>query len=600
MIEIASCVGTVKYIRRGISAVSYEIALDTNSVTADGNTGKFLTTKLGKYHFVKHTGNKAEDCTDVLETFNFLTLLIGKTGSVLTGGSTTGSASGDIYELISDNKIKEEDVYQIKFFWYNKPIIELGDHNYQKALVDSLGIPPSNMPLTILASNTFLIVRQGATGGKGNPGARGSSGPVWRQHVGFVTATADAPYQYYTGSNDERFIDVVLIDKVWYRCLQSYQSTGTDDARNTTTNAEFAKYWTSADMAGFTFIATQFLLADNAKINLFGSNEINLYDDNANGTLFASFRVPSSENQFEGDRGKYVLWIGAADPTNAAFSVTKNGVASMDCCKFGQVTIKNRKKENLGDAEAGIYYGEGYNDDSTKPDDYHPYTRSVWLCDSGYTFALCGDNVLYGQTGWGGYVKMWQMNGYDIINNDYSKKYPKLNEAAIEIRKSLYDLPAQVPAYDCIGIGLSAFGNSRADSIGLDISTYHGQNSIGLRINTRNASKTNHAIQIVSGDIAGLRPYIRETSVSATLDIYDHTIYCKNSSTITLTLPASPIKGQEYLIIQGNAQVNIKAFHVIFGQGADGKSKSWYSGSTNQFSWLVFTGSVWVVQYINH
>lgn len=594
MIEVASCVGTVKYIRRGISAVSYEIALDTNSVTADGNTGKFLTTKLGKFHFVKHTGNKTEDCTDVLETFNFLTLLIGKTGEVLTGGSTSGSATGNIYELISDSKIKEEDVYQIKFFWYNKPIIELGDHNYQKALVDSLGIPPSNMPLTILASNTFLIVRHGAAG------SRGSSGPVWRQHVGFVTATADAPYQYYTGSNDERFIDVVLIDKVWYRCLQSYKSTGTDDVRNTTTSEEFAKYWTSADMAGFTFIATQFLLADNAKINLFGSNEINLYNDNANGTLFASFRVPSSKDQFEGDRGKYVLWIGAADPSNAAFSVTKNGVASMDCCKFGQVTIKNRKKENLGDAEAGIYYGESYDDGSTNKDDYHPYARSVWLCDSGYTFGLSADNVLYGQTGWGGYVKMWQMNGFDIINNDYSKKYPKLNEAAIEIRKSLYDLPSQVPAYDCIGIGLTAISNSRADSIGIDIATYNGQNSVGLRINTRGASKTNHAIQIVSGDIAGLRPYIRETSVSTNLDIYDHTIYCKNSGTITLTLPSSPIKGQEYLIIQGNGRVDISAYHAFFGEGTDGKSKSWYSGTKNQYSWLVFTGSVWVVQYINH
>lgn len=584
----------------GESAVSYEIALDTNSVTANGDTGKFLTKKLGKFRFIKHVGSKAEDCTDILESFNFLILLIGKNGTALSGGAICGGASGEIYAPFSDGSIKEEDVCQIKYFWYSGPVIELGGHNYVKSLTSTLGVPAKNMLITILASNTFLIVRQGATGGKGNPGARGSSGPAWRQHVGFVTATADAPYQYYTGSNDERFIDVVLIDKVWYRCLQSYQSTGTDDVRNTPTNAEFAKYWTSADMAGFTFIATQFLLAENAKINLFGSNEINLYDDNANGTLFASFRVPSSENQFEGDRGKYVLWIGAADPTNAAFSVTKNGVASMDCCKFGQVTIKNRKKENLGDAEAGIYYGESYNDDSTKPDDYHPYTRSVWLCDRGYTFGLSANNVYYEQTGWGGYVKMWQMNGYDIINNDHSKKYPKLNEAAIEIRKSLYDLPAQVPAYDCIGIGLSAFGNSRADSIGLDIFTYYGQNSIGLRINTRNASKTNHAIQIVSGDIAGLRPYIRDVSVSTTLDIYDHTIYCKNSSEITLTLPASPIKGQEYLIIQGNAQVDIKASHVIFGQGANGKTKTWFSGTPNQFSWLVFTGSVWVVQYINH
>lgn len=603
MIEVASCVGTVKYIRRGESAVSYEIALDTNSVTADGNTGKFLTTKLGKYHFLKHTGNKTEDCTDVLETFNFLVLPIDKNGSVLINGRISGGASGDIYDPFFDESIKEEDVSQIKFFWYSAPVAEAGNFNYIKALTDSQGVPAKNMPFTILASNTFLVVRQGSDGkpgGKGDPGARGSSGPVWRQHVGFVSATADAPYQYYAGSNDERFLDVVLIDKVWYRCLQSYKSTGTDDIRNTTTNAEFAKYWTSADMANFTFIATMFLLADNAKINLFGSNEINLYNDNENGTLFASFRVPSSKDPLTGDRGVYVLWIGEADPTMAPFSVKKTGVVKMDCCDFGQITIKNRKRESLGDAKAGIYYGEAYNDDINQKDDFHPYVRSVWLNDSGCTFGLSGDNVIYEQTGWGGYVKMWQMNGYDIINNDYSKKYPKLNEAAIEIRKSLIDLPTQVPAYDCIGIGLTAIGNSRSDSIGLDISTINGQNSIGLRIDASGGSKANHAIQIVSGDIAGLRPYIRETNISTTLSIYDHTVYCTNSGAITLTLPRSPIKGQEYLIIQGNGKVNIKAYHVIFGEGASGSTKEWYSGTKNQFSWLIFTGSVWVVQYINH
>lgn len=356
MIEVASCVGTVKYIRRGISAVSYEIALDTNSVTADGNTGKFLTTKLGKFHFVKHTGNKAEDCTDVLETFNYLVLLVGKTGAVLTGGSITGSVTGDIYDLISGSNIKEEDVYQMKFFWYNKPIIELGDHNYLKALTNSLGIPPPNMPLTILASNTFLIVRQGADGKQGPPGAagaRGSSGPVWRKHVGFVTATADAPYQYYTGSNDERFIDVVLIDKVWYRCLQSYKSTGTDDVRNTTTSEEFAKYWTSADMAGFTFIATQLLLADNAKINLFGSNEINLYSSDTEGKIFGSFRIPNGN----GDDSVYALWLGAETGAAAPFSVTKLGHAkATDVDISGKITAISGAIGNFVIADGSIKF----------------------------------------------------------------------------------------------------------------------------------------------------------------------------------------------------------------------------------------------------
>lgn len=359
MIEVASCVGTVKYIRRGISAISYEIALDTNSITADGNTGKFLTTKLGKFHFVKHTGNKAEDCVDVLETFNFLVLLVGKTGAVLTGGSTLGSATGDIYKLISDSNIKEEDVYQMKFFWYNKPIIELGDHNYQKALVDSLGIPPSNMSLTILASNTFLIVRQGADGPQGPHGAagaagvRGSSGPIWRQHAGFVAATADAPYQYYAGSNDERFIDVVLIDKVWYRCLQTYKSTGTDDVRNTTTSEEFAKYWTSADMAGFTFIATQLLLADNAKINLFGSNEINLYSSDTEGKIFGSFRIPNGN----GDDSVYALWLGAETGAAAPFSVTKLGhTKATDVDISGKITAISGAIGNFVIADGSIKF----------------------------------------------------------------------------------------------------------------------------------------------------------------------------------------------------------------------------------------------------
>jgi hypothetical protein len=356
MIEVASCVGTVKYIRRGISAISYEIALDTNSVTADGKTGKFLTTKLGKYHFLKHTGNKTEDCTDVLETFNFLVLPIDKNGAVLINGRISGGASGYIYDPFFDESIKEEDVSQIKFFWYSAPVAEAGNFNYIKALTNSQGVPTKNMPFTILASNTFLVVRQGADGPQGPPGAagsRGSSGPVWRQHVGFVSATADAPYQYYTGSNDERFIDVVLIGKVWYRCLQSYKSTGTADARNTPTNAEFAKYWTSADMANFTFIATHFLLAENAKINLFGSNEINLYGSDAEGKIFASFRVPNGN----GDDSQYALWLGAETGAAAPFSVTKAGHAkAADVDISGKITAISGAIGNFVIADGSIKF----------------------------------------------------------------------------------------------------------------------------------------------------------------------------------------------------------------------------------------------------
>lgn len=583
-------------VENGESAVSYEIALDTNSVTADGETGKFLTTNLGKFRFIKHIGGNSEEQNGVYDTFDYLMVFIGYDGKCLKysdGGYyySTNEGMDNIYSSMEVNDVAEEKVKLIKIIWYDGPVYADDNYDYIDSLCENLGVPAENIPLKILASNTFTVVRDGKKGDHGTAGARGSSGPVWRQHVGFVSATADAPYQYYAGSNDERFLDVVLIDKVWYRCTQSYKSTGTDDVRNTPTNAEFAKYWTSADMANFTFIATQFLLAENAKINLFGSNEINLYNDNENGTLFASFRVPSGKStDLGGDRGEYVLWIGATDPWNASFSVKKTGIAHATCCFFG-------KQAPILDAEEGLYYGVEYNDGSLKKEDYHPYARAARFNDSSYLFGLSADNIDYMMTGWGGYVKMWQVNGYDIIGNDFSKKYPKLNEAAIEIRKSLQGLPTQVPAYDCIGIDLTSIGNSRADSVGIDIATYKGQNSIGLRISATGGTKTNHAIQITSGDIAGLRPYIRETSISATLTIYDHTVYCTNSGAITLTLPQSPIKGQEYLIIQGNGRVNIEASHVFFGEGANGSTKTWWSGTKNQFSWLIFTGSVWVVQY---
>ena len=586
-------------VENGESAVSYEIALDTNSVTADGETGKFLTTNLGKFRFIKHIGGNSEEQNGVYNTFDYLMVFIGYDGKCLKysdGGYyySTNEGMDNIYSSMEVNDVAEEKVKLIKIFWYDGPVYADDNHDYIDSLCENLGVPAENIPLKILASNTFTVVRDGKKGDHGTAGARGSSGPVWRQHVGFVSATADAPYQYYAGSNDERFLDVVLIDKVWYRCTQSYKSTGTDDVRNTPTNAEFAKYWTSADMANFTFIATQFLLAENAKINLFGSNEINLYNDNENGTLFASFRVPSGKvTDFNGDRGEYVLWIGATNPVNASFSVKKTGIAHATCCYFG-------KQAPILDAEEGVYYGVEYNDGSLKKEDCHLYARVARFNDTSYLFGLSADNISYMMTGWGGYIKMWQVNGYDIIGNDYSKKYPKLNEAAIEIRKSLQGLPTQVPAYDCIGIDLTSIGNSRADSVGIDIATYKGQNSIGLRISATGGTKTNHAIQITSGDIAGLRPYIRETSISATLTIYDHTVYCTNSGAITLTLPQSPIKGQEYLIIQGNGRVNIEAYHVFFGEGASGSTKTWWSGTKNQFSWLIFTGSVWVVQYINH
>lgn len=365
MIEVASCVGTVKYIRRGISAISYEVALDTNSVTADGKTGKFLTTNLGNFRFIKHVGGDSEEQQDICSTYNYLVMFIGSLGTCIlmkkpdgSGGYKYSSSRGNcsISDAMAACNVSEGSIRLIKFMWYDKPIKVDGSYDYIDNLCRNLGVPSDDMQLKILASNTLTVVQNGVDGKPGEPGApgaRGSSGPVWRRHVGFVSATADAPYQYYAGNNDERFLDVVLVNKVWYRCLRSYMSIGTDDVRNTPANAEFAKYWTSADMAGFTFIATQLLLAENAKINLFGSNEINLYSSDAEGKIFASFRVPNGN----GDDSQYALWLGAETGAAAPFSVTKAGHAkAADVDISGKITAISGAIGNFVIADGSIKF----------------------------------------------------------------------------------------------------------------------------------------------------------------------------------------------------------------------------------------------------
>ena len=361
-------------VENGESAVSYEIALDTNSVTANGETGKFLTTNLGRFRFIKHIGGNSREQNGVYDTFDYLMVFIGYDGKCLKysdGGYyySTNEGMDRIYSSMEVNDVEEEKVKLIKIFWYNGPVYTDDNHNYIDSLCENLGVPAENIPLEILASNTFTVVRDGKKGDHGIAGARGSSGPVWRQHVGFVSATADAPYRYYAGSNDERFLDVVLINKVWYRCLQSYKSTGTDDIRNTMTNAEFAKYWTPADMANFTFIATDFLLAENAKINLFGSNEINLYGSDAEGKIFASFRVPNGN----GDDSLYALWIGAETGAAAPYSVTKAGhMKGTDVDLSGKINAMSGSIGNFSIDNGSI-----------------KYTSAVKICE------VCTDYVQY-------------------------------------------------------------------------------------------------------------------------------------------------------------------------------------------------------------
>lgn len=527
----------------GKDAVTYEIKLDSNTVSADGKTGKFLTTKLGKYRLLRHTGDKTENCSGILDTLDFLIFPIGADGEAL--GVLSGDKDSDIYGTITGNGLKEENVYQIKFFWYSGPAAVANRYNYLQVLKKTQGIPTSTMVISVLASNTFTVLRQGVDG------ERGSSGAVWRQHRGFVEASETATYKYEAGGNDEKFIDAVLLTgasgkKTWYRCIQSYYSTGKSDSRNILDSSEFTKYWDSAYMT-VDFIATDFFLSENAKINLLGSSEINL-TDSTTGEIFGSYRIPSKN----GDDGGYALWLGAATGGGAPFSVTKSGEIYSTSGTIGGFRI----------GEYGLGTSEGSN------------------------MFLKNDYIHFGN-----FAALANFDGYCI-------ELGRRNQRCLTaVSSSSGDNDIYVGGFFSVLVNRPIASFAAALHLQCDWTIDAGE------IDMTKALEGNHAILIESGDVAGIRPSFVRINKDLALSDYNFNVECYNeTSTITLTLPASPKWGQHYVVIQrGNGRINFRSalgtnIHDLL---SDADGKTWYSGTRGQVTWFWYDGTEWMVRYVN-
>lgn len=148
----------------------------------------------------------------------------------------------------------------------------------------------------------------GPQGPQGATGARGTRGALMREHDGFESGS----YKYLSGAGEEAYIDVVCIKGKWYQCTKTYD--------NTTSSPSLTDgHWT--EMSNYKSIATHLLLAENATINMLGSNQINLYNPTS-GAMFGSFRVVGDDND-------YALWLGATDGKLAPFSVKRSGATKM-------------------------------------------------------------------------------------------------------------------------------------------------------------------------------------------------------------------------------------------------------------------------------
>lgn len=142
-----------------------------------------------------------------------------------------------------------------------------------------------------------------------------------REHDGFESGS----YKYLSGAGEEEYVDVVCVEGKWYQCTKTYD--------NATSSPSLTDgHWTK--MSQYKSIATHLLLAENATINMLGSNQINLRNSSG-GAMFGSFRVVSDDND-------YALWLGAPNGADAPFSVKRSGSTKMtDADITGKITAKS-------------------------------------------------------------------------------------------------------------------------------------------------------------------------------------------------------------------------------------------------------------------
>lgn len=152
-------------------------------------------------------------------------------------------------------------------------------------------------------------------------GDKGQKGALMREHDGFESGS----YKYLSGSGEEEYVDVVCVRGKWYQCTKTY-----DDATSSPSLTD--GHWTV--MSNYKSIATRLLLAENATINMLGSNQINLFNPSG-GAMFGSFRVVSDDND-------YALWLGAPNGADAPFSVKRSGFTKMTEADItGKITAKS-------------------------------------------------------------------------------------------------------------------------------------------------------------------------------------------------------------------------------------------------------------------
>lgn len=309
-------------------------------------------------------------------------------------------------------------------------------------------------------------------------GDKGQKGALIREHDGFEAGS----YKYLSGAGEEAYVDVVCVKGKWYQCTKTYD--------NATSSPSLTDgHWTK--MSQYKSIATHLLLAENATINMLGSNQINLYNPSG-GAMFGSFRVVSNDND-------YALWLGAPNGADAPFSVTKDGSLYASNGIFaGELKGVTGSFHRLtavssdGNKSAGSIYFDGFGRITFDADIYNQgynsaakrgwrfYASNVW-CRSAFGHRQSTLAVVSGD------VMQVYPDGYD------SERIPVPLERVSYDNKTVYKIPLYSPNENLSGcpIDIVVFSPLRA------IATYYYEfvpGGTGKRWMAINANDRNNGI----------------------------------------------------------------------------------------------------------
>ena len=372
---------------------------------------------------------------------------------------------------------------------------------------------------------------KGDKGDKGNKGDKGDKGALIRQHKGFESGQ----YTYYSGADNEDYLDVVYFGEKWYQCKRTYTPSSTPTSLDLT-------YW--KEMNNFQSIATSLLLAKNAAIDMLGSSEINL----TSGSMYGSFRVVDSND-------KWSLWLGASTGDSVPLGVTRGGAIKSTSGTIGGVEI-SQDKLGVGVADIGN----------------HTFTGAILSRGglfTGYKSSYFGAGVFADYDPSDSKIQMYDKNGTTLKDVSspslYVRKYTGDDTIINNIDKDYgAALVVDVPR----GVGVASLGNNVLG--GLALSAVAGNKDIG---------STNDIFQKNRGTVAY---FTNSSACSFYLPASPHegqVVIVIQGSTGKITF-FHPSKN---LVIQNTTK----------------KSGEFYSGSQGQFNIFVYIGSMWYGTYSN-